>query len=241
MSTICPYAVVSTAPTVPVVAPKLTAVTGPPAAAPSAPSRSMPAPAVTTLPVAVSCAASSVTLLVSGCACGTSSTMRTVSVPVLVTPAASTTCSAIASVLSLAPGCDSGAFSVYVYASVPPVGTPPTVALAVKPVSTSVPSPVSMLTGVVPRADSCAGVSVVPPTVTLCRPSAALTVMLPLVRSDVSGPPAPSTRPASRTSAWPVAAPLPSTGTMPGVPSVRPWMVMVRVLVEVSPSASVMV
>ncbi|VTY37457.1 Uncharacterised protein [Xylophilus ampelinus] len=105
------------------------------------------------------------------------------------------------------------------------------------------PAGVSITTGVVPRACSWASVTTVPPTVTLRSPSGVLSWMLPVVRSEVSGPAGPSTRPRSFTSAWPAALPLPSTTTRPGpLPaSVWPWMVMVRVLVEVSPSASVMV
>ena len=48
-------------------------------------------------------------------------------------------------------------------------------------------------------------------------------------------------RPSSLTVAWPVAPPLPSTGTMVGTPSEAPLMVMDSVAVVVSPSPSVMV
>ncbi|MNU72978.1 hypothetical protein D3C71_624520 [compost metagenome] len=77
------------------------------------------------------------------------------------------------------------------------MGTPPTEVVAVKPVSVSVPSGVVMTTGVVPRLASSASVSVRPPTVTVCRPSAADTVTTPLPFSLASGPPGPSTRPRS--------------------------------------------
>ncbi|MNU72974.1 hypothetical protein D3C71_624480 [compost metagenome] len=113
--------------------------------------------------------------------------------------------------------------------------------MGVKPVSTSVPRGVSMVTGVVPRFASSASVSVRLPTVTLRMPSLAETTIVPVVRSRVSGPAGPSTSPRSCTSACPVAAPLPSTAPMAGSPSRRPWMVIVSVAVLVSPSASVIV
>ncbi|MPN41108.1 hypothetical protein SDC9_188649 [bioreactor metagenome] len=95
-----------------------------------------------------------------------------------------------------------------------------------------------MVTGVLPRVASWAAVRVVPPTVTLLRPSGAVTVIVPLVLSEVF---ATVIRPISLTVAWPVAAPLPSTGVMLGTPSVRPLMVMVSVAVVVLPSPSVRV
>ena len=85
---------------------------------------------------------------------------------------------------------------------------------------------------------SCVAVKVTPPMTTLDRPSGALTVMVPVVVSLVSPP---LVRPCSLTVAWPVAPPLPSTGTMLGTPSVLQLMVMVSVAVLGSPSASVIV
>ena len=79
---------------------------------------------------------------------------------------------------------------------------------------------------------------VMPPMTTLARPSGALTVIVPVVVSLVSPP---LVRPCSLTVAWPVTAPLPSTGTMLGGPSVLPLMVMVSTAVLASPSASVIV
>ena len=103
----------SALPTVPFTPPKPTAVTGPPAAGPSAPMRSF----VDTLPPTVPGVASSVIVAVSGRAVGTSLTMRTVSVPpavpVLGALAKSVTTKAMASTLSVAPaGCACVAFSV---------------------------------------------------------------------------------------------------------------------------------
>ncbi|MCY1206249.1 hypothetical protein D9M72_178130 [compost metagenome] len=102
-----PYVVVIDAPTVPAAPPKLTPVTGATLRS-SAPMVSL----VATLPDTVFGAASSVMAAASSVACGTSSTMRTVSVPVAVAPPASVTCRAMASVLSVAPGCGTCARSV---------------------------------------------------------------------------------------------------------------------------------
>ena len=120
-------------PTVPGVPPKATPVTGTPLAA-SAPSVSLPR----TLPVAT-VTPSSDTVLVSAEAKGTSSTIRMVSVPVLVALPASVTTRATGSVLSVAPGCATWPSSVYEYVRVPRVGTPPTRSVPTKPVSVSVP------------------------------------------------------------------------------------------------------
>ena len=80
--------------------------------------------------------------------------------------------------------------------------------------------------------------NVAPPMTMLASPSGALTVIVPVVVSLVSPP---LVRPCSLTVAWPVAPPLPSTGTMLGTPSVLPLMVMTSVAVLASPSASVIV
>ncbi|MNU72973.1 hypothetical protein D3C71_624470 [compost metagenome] len=87
-------------PTVPATPPKLTPVTGTPLAS-SAPRVSL----AFTSPPTVFGTPSSVMALVSFTASGTSSTMRTVSVPVAVSPPASVTSSAMSSVLSVAFGC----------------------------------------------------------------------------------------------------------------------------------------
>ena len=124
----------------------------------------------------------------------------------------------------------------------PAIGTAPFSTTPLKAVRVSVPSGVVIAIGVVPSACSCAAVTTVPPIVTDRNPSAAATAMVPVLRSLVSGPPGPSTSPCSSTSVCPVAAPLPSTGTIDGppAPSVWPWMVMVSVVGDVFPSPSVM-
>ena len=122
------------------------------------------------------------------------------------------------------------------------MGTPPTLLPPAKPVSTMVPSGESMVTLVVDSACSCASVTGVPPIVMLLRPSGADRSRVPVVRSAVSGPPMPSTRPRSSTEISPAApGPLPSTGVIAGTPSVWPLTVSVSVAVLVSPSPSVIV
>ena len=115
------------------------------------------------------------------------------------------------------------------------MGTPPTLLLGVKPVSVSVPSPVSMTRGVAASAASSVAVRVTPPTVTEARPSGVLTEMVrvPVDSLSTFG----SVRPASNTRAPPSA----SSGLISGGPSVRPLIVMLSVVLETSPSASVMV
>ncbi len=108
-----------------------------------------------------------------------------------------------------------------------------------KPVRVSVPSPVSMTCGLPAlRACSWATLRVMPPILTLVRPSGLPTLIVPMVLS-LGSPRLVS--PPSRTLAWPVALALPSTGTMLGPPSVVPLMVIVSVVVLGSPSASVIV
>ncbi|MNU72972.1 hypothetical protein D3C71_624460 [compost metagenome] len=109
---------------------------------------------------------------------------------------------------------------------------------ASKPVSVMRPRSVAMVTGLVPSAASCAGVSVVPCTAMLPRPSGAVTKKLPETVSLASPG---STRPRSYTVACPaVSGPLLSPITSV-TPSLAPWMVRVSVAVLVSPSLSVIV
>jgi len=74
--------------------------------------------------------------------------------------------------------------------------------------------------------------STTPPTLTVCTPASAPTVIEPSTVAPV----------ASVTEWWPGLA-APSSSPMPivGAPSVLPWMVMTSCAVAVSPSASVMV
>ena len=109
--------------------------------------------------------------------------------------------------------------------------------MPVKPVILSVPSLVSIpVDGVVLKPFSCVTVKIVPPMVTVAKPSGAVRVIVPVVVSDVSPT---VVSPASLTVACPASALLPSTAVMVGALSVVPLIVIVNVAVLVSPSASV--
>ncbi len=92
----------------------------------------------------------------------------------------------------------------------------------------NVPSPVSIGLLGMPASSSVRLISS-PPMLTVSIPASALMVMLPVIGVVL----------ASITLRSPAAAPLLSSTSMIGAPSVTPLMVIVNVVVELSPSASV--